>query len=260
VQYADVNGDRCEATPHAQGTCPLCESDVVAKCGQIVVHHWAHVSGSECDPWWEPETEWHRHWKSFAAQTEVSIQNHRADIVTSTGLVVELQHSGISVDEIHERERCYGDRLRWLFDGTDIPVSAPDGSYLSRDTSLADIQEDWETRVDESGCECLWPPIRVRSQHYGLTKEYFDGDDWSVYTSARLNLRRKRSATPRSWEVVTFRWRQPRKHYASPSRPVYIDLPGNFILKLGKLHLESGAPYGGWGWLVPRKTVEGWLR
>jgi hypothetical protein len=40
---------------------------------------------------------------------------HRADIVTPSGLVIELQHSSIPVDEITERERFYQNMI-WLID------------------------------------------------------------------------------------------------------------------------------------------------
>src|SRR4029077_19261118 len=48
---------------------------------------------------------------------EVIIGNHRADIVTRDGAVVELQHSTISPQEIAEREAHYG-RMWWIFDAT----------------------------------------------------------------------------------------------------------------------------------------------
>ena len=243
MQYANVGGERVEATPGIKATCPLCKTGVVAKCGQLVVHHWAHVSNQECDPWWEPETAWHRRWKSFARQTEVTIQNHRADIVTSTGLIVELQHSGIAVEEIQERERCYGPNLRWLFDGTNIPVSAPNREHL-----CYPLPPDTDDFVTVPG-------------DYGHNLLRWEGKFWTPRgLTTRLNLQCKQPATNRSWGVVTFRWLHPRKHYASPARPVYIDLPGHFILKLGHMYIEDGVPCRGWGHLVPRATVEGWLR
>ena len=43
---------------------------------------------------------------------------HRADIVTASGGVVEIQHSPISVDVITEREEFYGEHMAWIFDAT----------------------------------------------------------------------------------------------------------------------------------------------
>lgn len=116
----DSEGRRIKAAPEALAFCPHCGEPLVAKCGSIVTHHWAHQAQSECDSWWEPETPWHLRWKSFAPphRCEVTRGDHRADIVTADGCVVELQNSPLSVMEIQERERCYG-RMVWILNGTD---------------------------------------------------------------------------------------------------------------------------------------------
>ena len=128
MQFAlDTAGARISAQRGIDATCPQCSSRVIAKCGQLVIHHWAHEAVSECDPWWEHESEWHRSWKALVPpeRTEVTRGPHRADIVRSDGTVVELQHSPISVDEIRERENFYG-KMIWLFDGRNIDA---DGDY-----------------------------------------------------------------------------------------------------------------------------------
>jgi hypothetical protein len=48
---------------------------------------------------------------------EVVRSPHRADIVGNGGVVVELQHSSISAEDIAAREAFYGDMV-WLFDAT----------------------------------------------------------------------------------------------------------------------------------------------
>src|SRR5437868_13597788 len=110
MQFAVTEArERIEATKGARALCPVCDSTVLAKCGSIVVHHWAHEAGEDCDPWFEPETEWHRAWKSMFPQDriEVPFGEHRADVLTRRGTVVELQNSRISPEEIHARERFY---------------------------------------------------------------------------------------------------------------------------------------------------------
>jgi hypothetical protein len=121
--------------PNETATCPLCGGLVLSKCGQVVAWHWAHVSGSDCDSWSDGETEWHRGWKSIASEidqdaVEKSIwledrECHRADIQLKNGMVIELQHSYISPEQIYEREEFYGkeslrcggwDTMAWLFD------------------------------------------------------------------------------------------------------------------------------------------------
>lgn len=43
---------------------------------------------------------------------------HQADIVTHDGIVVEIQHSPISVDTIREREEFY-EKMVWVLDLTE---------------------------------------------------------------------------------------------------------------------------------------------
>jgi hypothetical protein len=92
---------------------------VVAKCGDVVCWHWAHTA-KDCDPWHEPESEWHLRWKrKFPIEwQEVVIGNHRADVRTPK-LVVELQASCISPGEIREREAHYRNMV-WLLRGQDF--------------------------------------------------------------------------------------------------------------------------------------------
>jgi hypothetical protein len=105
-------GDRSE--------CPSCHGELIAKCGEIVIWHWAHRAEIDCDPWAEPEGDWHRGWKlwlmeSRGASIEVVIGEHRADAVMPNGEVVELQHSAIDPATIREREAFYK-RMLWLYD------------------------------------------------------------------------------------------------------------------------------------------------
>jgi hypothetical protein len=122
MQYAKrVDGaDRILATPGAQGVCPSCDAVLLAKCGEIVVWHWAHVARGreDCDPWSEGETVWHRDWKRRAPAdcVEVVMGAHRADIKIG-GRVIELQHSALSPAAIREREQFYPDLL-WVWDAT----------------------------------------------------------------------------------------------------------------------------------------------
>ena len=99
--YAKNNYEnKLKATPGEKAYCPICNGDVIAKCGEIKTWHWSHVS-ADCDPWSEGETDWHLGWKSkfTPEQTEVVIDNHRADIVIDK-TVWEVQHSSISPETI----------------------------------------------------------------------------------------------------------------------------------------------------------------
>ena len=136
--YANQSGERVAATPAQKASCPSCDGNVISKCGDIKIWHWAHEV-SDCDPWSEGETLWHREWKERFPEDcrEVTMHHyihghgekgfgvlgqencHRADIKTDTH-VVEFQHSSISGDEIRERETfyhlCKGYEMAWVID------------------------------------------------------------------------------------------------------------------------------------------------
>lgn len=116
----DATRKKITALPALQGFCPGCGEQLIPKCGEIVSWHWSHRA-DDCDPWYEPETEWHRWWKRQIdpSRCEVVMENHRADMVGRNGLVIELQHGSLSPEEARERERFYRNRglLVWLFNG-----------------------------------------------------------------------------------------------------------------------------------------------
>lgn len=119
MQYAlDRSGVRIEANRGTYGICPGCQMSLIPKCGVVKAHHWAHIGG-QCDPWWEPESPWHRKWKTYFQPQcrEVVMLNHRADIRRPDGVVLELQHSPISAEEIRAREVFYN-HMVWIVDGT----------------------------------------------------------------------------------------------------------------------------------------------
>ncbi len=124
LKLALVDGRRFEASKGAKGQCPLCGSDVIAKCGDVIVHHWAHKSRQECDAWWENETPWHRNWKNmfpFEWQEVIhrseSGEKHIADVKTANDWVIEFQHSRIDPEEKTARNNFYR-KLIWVVDGT----------------------------------------------------------------------------------------------------------------------------------------------
>jgi hypothetical protein len=70
-------------------------------------------------------TAWHWGWQLAVPpeRREVVMEPHRADMVTSSGGVVEVQHSAISPAVIAEREAFYGERMAWIFDATTADVT-----------------------------------------------------------------------------------------------------------------------------------------
>lgn len=78
------------------------------------------MAGSECDPWAERIGPWHLSWQNLVEPQYVEVVRapHRADIVGNEDVVVELQHSAISAEDISAREEFY-DNMIWLFDATE---------------------------------------------------------------------------------------------------------------------------------------------
>jgi competence protein CoiA len=123
MKFADVEGKRQEAQPRLSGKCPKCGDAMIAKCGQHKVWHWAHRGTGPCDPWWEPETNWHRAWKNqFPEDWQEKIhwsgdgEKHIADVKTESGVVLEFQHSFLARDERESREKFY-QKMVWVVDG-----------------------------------------------------------------------------------------------------------------------------------------------
>jgi hypothetical protein len=115
----DKNNNKIKPTKGVEAKCQYCFEKVIAACGQINIHHWRHEADSNCDPWKEHETEWHRQWKEKFPENwrEIIIiedyEKHIADVQTETGLVLELQNSSISSTTIQIRENFYG-KMVWL--------------------------------------------------------------------------------------------------------------------------------------------------
>ncbi len=125
MKFAIVNNEKLEAEKGLSGICPICQEQVIPKCGQYRINHWAHKSLNHCDKWWESETEWHRNWKDLfpkewqevVAYDDQTGEKHIADIKTNSNLVVEFQHSNISDEERISRESFYK-KMVWVVDGT----------------------------------------------------------------------------------------------------------------------------------------------
>lgn len=123
MKFALVNGIKQTPEPKKLGICPFCNAEVISKCGNIKIWHWAHKGKLECDPWWENETEWHRNWKTHfptewqeVIQTAEDGQKHIADVKTDQGWVIEFQHSYLRPEERKARNEFYK-KLVWVIDG-----------------------------------------------------------------------------------------------------------------------------------------------
>ena len=148
MQYALVNNMRSEPIKGINGLCCGCGKKVISKCGNIKLHHWAHISSDKCDSWWENETEWHRQWKNhFTIDTRevtfydsVLAEYHRADVHNKNGVTIEFQNSPLTIEELNSRNEFYK-RIIWVvngkkFKGFEITHNIPDPN--------CDMLQEWD--------------------------------------------------------------------------------------------------------------------
>ena len=114
---------------------------------------------------------------------------------------------------------------------------------MAGDSSVAELQH-----------SCISPAeITERERFYGPSMTWIF-DATAAYAAARLDIRpRRRDGRAYS----TFRWKQPRKSVAACTARVLLDLGGDRLLEVRKMH--PAAPCGGWGHLVSGAEVRAWL-
>ncbi len=107
--------------------CGSCGGKVIAKRGERKVHHYAHACGESCDPWRTSDEmgPWHKRWQGYASKEHLEVTivkegvRHIADIrVPETGLVIEVQHSPMPIEEARAREAFY-ENMIWIVDATE---------------------------------------------------------------------------------------------------------------------------------------------
>lgn len=146
MKFALVENIKSQASRGLKGTCINCGSEVIPKCGDVKIHHWAHKVTSNCDIWWEKETEWHRTWKnSFPTEWQEVVhyaesgEKHIADVKTASGWVIEFQHSFLKAEERNSRNLFYK-KLVWVVDGLRRKSDKTQFEGAIRESSLAPIR------------------------------------------------------------------------------------------------------------------------
>jgi len=231
MQYALVNGVRSLPFPNGRGQCEVCSSQMISKCGSRKMHHWSHGRDRDCDPWWENETQWHRDWKAlFPAHCREVVHKdengevHRSDIMTDTGIFIEVQHSGMSDKERESRERFYKN-LIWIVDGKpfaqnfDIYHMLPDPtSEIAKDIMWA------KARKDLHGAN---RGIFYRlSENPGLTKTNFIGGWVHSFNDIKDEIKKVHTGH------YQYDWVRPRQAWLETQAPVFIDFGGDNIVQL----------------------------
>ena len=197
MRFALLNDERIEATKGAKGVCPCCGTDLVAKCGEVYIHHWAHKK--KCDDyWWENETEWHRNWKNkFPKEWQEVIQyaesgeKHIADVKTSNGWVIEFQHSVIAREERDSRDYFYN-KLIWIVDGTRRPTDVKqfqnllnEAEFVSNEPFILNVNYPEDCRlIKEWGSSKSSVLVDFGSSLLGYRDGYSSTEDlWLIYPS-----------------------------------------------------------------------------
>jgi len=234
MKFALVNNQRTTPIPHTKGVCEICDEEVISKCGPIRPWHWSHKANSNCDPWWENETPWHKEWKSnypeqwqeVVHHDEVTGEKHVADVKTENGLIIEFQNSPLSVSELISRERFYK-KIIWVINGTKFILNfsifhklpVPDLSifedivfnYPSRHHSIETFYKKSENPPNPTMVQ-----IHVIQEIENLIAQHYQGHHF-------------------------FEWVKPRSVWFNSEKSVYIDFGGDvlwFLQKYGK----SGLP------------------
>lgn len=219
---------------------------MIAKCGPRILHHWAHAGRRDCDPWWENETDWHRAWKNFfpddcreISHTASDGEIHRADIKTPTGIIIEVQHSGMTDAERQSREAFYGN-LVWIIDGRgfrdnfDIYHLLPDpASKVARDIvwvkairPMSGAADGMFFRLSEGRQDYPEREITKATLKYGLIH----------------SLREIRTKVEQAYRGHhQYDWVRPRRTWLDAACPVYIDFGNDFLLRL-ETYDESTLP------------------
>ena len=210
--------------------CGACSGKVIAKRGEQKVHHYAHACGESCDPWRTSDGmgPWHRMWQGYASKEHLEVTivkdgvRHIADIrVPETGLVIEVQHSPMPIEEARAREAFY-EKMIWIVDATEqkqfgreavrlvgrnwglISVPRVFWSSLSKPTYIDTRWGLYETAFWE-GRRCIARPVEVKKffeSRFGsaltsgveetsweYSKEKLDGEDLRMDLRMDLNMR-----------------------------------------------------------------------
>ena len=240
MEIALVKGARTIPSAGLKGTCPTCGTEMIAKCGEKVIHHWAHAGRRNCDPWWENETEWHREWKAHWPVECHEINHvapdgeiHRADVKTPSGIYVEVQHSAMTDAERQSREDFY-QNLVWIIDGRRFQKSFT-VHHLLPDPSLPWAQDcRWfpiEHRTHQGATQGMYHKLseivedRKRSPNSSMHRVYFFADERAKFEAADVGYR-------------NFCWMRPHTTWLNATKPVYIDFGTDVLVRLDVYPVE----------------------
>lgn len=229
MEIALVDGVRSRPAPGLKGSCPRCGQSTIAKCGSQLTWHWSHKGRRHCDPWWENETEWHRAWKAYFPDhmhevvhfDEMTGEKHIADLKTDRGLVIEIQHSAMPVEELEAREAFYKNMI-WIVDGRPFaaqfevcpePLPHP-GSPLLDDVVFFEGRgwAFWRRSENEAGATMVL--MHKSEEIASQIREHYKGHHF-------------------------FKWKRPRDVWFHAKAPVLIDFGGQELYRICEYQYPS---------------------
>lgn len=235
MEYCLVNGIRQEAAPQQKGVCCFCGSPTISKCGDRNVWHWAHESLKHCDPWWENETSWHRLWKSYFPVknqeiihfNKVTGEKHIADIKTDNNMVIEIQNSPMTEEELHSRENFYG-KMFWVVNGDKFKnnfhilskLPNPSCEFFKNISFFKQVVNRRKGKEKISYC----PPLRF------FEKPYLPGRFIEMQPALRIQNQIDENYIGHH----LFDWKNPRYVWFKSEKPVFIDFGEDVLWWLKK--------------------------
>ncbi|KJV36952.1 hypothetical protein VI08_01780 [Luteibacter yeojuensis] len=249
MEIAVVDGVRSLPAPGLKGECQACGRPAVAKCGEIVMWHWAHAGRRVCDPWWENEGPWHRSWKAaFPLETHEQVmfapdgEKHIADLRLPDGLVIELQHSKMEIEEMRSREAFY-QRMIWIVDASpfvsNIAIfdALPDPKLpFTADLIVWSPHPAWRTD---------WTRPRERMSYENLLvarrSQQTPGSTMLLLASHKDRIGESFDETYSGHHLVD--WKRPRTVWLETTKPTYLDLGDGRVGRLMRWRPERDSPW-----------------
>lgn len=146
---------------------------------------------------------------------QITGEKHVADVKTIGGLVIELQHSAMSLEELRSREAFYGHMI-WIVDGRPFanqfevlpdPLPHPESSLLLDVVFFPQLASAFWRRSEATR------GLRLVEMH--RTSE--------IAEEIRANY----------CGHHFFRWKRAREVWQQAKAPVFIDFGGNEVLRIG---------------------------
>ncbi|RMB60924.1 hypothetical protein EAX61_05430 [Dokdonia sinensis] len=238
MKFALLDNKRIEAQPNLIAECPNCGNAVRSYCGEQIVHHWKHIKLSDCDDWYETETEWHRNWKNHFDKSYQEVirfdkntnEKHIADIYNGEkDVVLEFQHSPIEIQEIKAREIFY-DRMIWIID-------------------LIAIKDNLEFHKSKSAIEYELSKMRHNLPKDFKVKEDFEMNESQKQVGDFLNMLGLDSVNTNESHYISelqnkyndlcekknyslMTWKYLHKRWNDNLKPKFIDIGNNYIYQL----------------------------